>query len=157
MEVTNPYPLPLRPAEGLPLGWLDWHPLLLALLADRADGQTAATCSARFHQAISRGLAELLGTAAGPRGCHQVVLAGGCFQNGLLLHGLLDALRAAGLQPHWGEQLPCNDGGLALGQIWAARMGLSITPAGRLPPNARDVPCRKRTDPGDPPPPSRGG
>jgi hypothetical protein len=33
------------------------------------------------------------------------------------------------LQPHWGEQLPGNDGGLALSQIWAARLGVSMTPA----------------------------
>jgi hydrogenase maturation protein HypF len=60
-----------------------------------------------------------------------VLLAGGCFQNALLLHSLLPQLRAHGLQPHWAEQLPSNDGGLALGQIWAARLGLSITPPER--------------------------
>ena len=125
------YPLPLLPAPGLPLGWLDWRPLLRELLADRAQGQTQASCAARFHQGVSQGLVELLRQAAGPRGCRQVVLAGGCFQNALLLSLLLDQLRAVGLQPHWGEQLPCNDGGLALGQIWAARLGLSITPAER--------------------------
>ena len=127
----NPYPLPLLPAPGLPLGWLDWRPLLRELLADRANGQTQASCAARFHQGVSQGLAELLRQAAAPRGCRQVVLAGGCFQNALLLSLLLDQLRAVGLQPHWGEQLPCNDGGLALGQIWAARLGVSITPAER--------------------------
>jgi hydrogenase maturation protein HypF len=127
----NPYPLPLLPAPGLPLGWLDWRPLLRELLADRANGQTQASCAARFHQGVSQGLAELLRQAAAPRGCRQVVLAGGCFQNALLLRLLLNQLRAAGLQPHWGEQLPCNDGGLALGQIWAARLGVSITPAER--------------------------
>jgi hydrogenase maturation protein HypF len=125
------YPLPLLPAPGLPLGWLDWRPLLRELLADRAQGQTQASCAARFHQGVSGGLVELLRQAAAPRGCRQVVLAGGCFQNALLLSLLLDQLRAVGLQPHWGEQLPCNDGGLAVGQIWAARLGLSITPAER--------------------------
>ncbi|MFN9695312.1 MAG: Sua5/YciO/YrdC/YwlC family protein [Synechococcaceae cyanobacterium] len=128
-EGLTPYPLPLRPAPGLPLGWLDWEPLLRDLLADRAEGQPPAASAARFHLGLSRGLAELLLHAAGPRGCHQVVLAGGCFQNALLLRQLLEQLRAAGLRPHWGQQLPCNDGGLALGQIWAARLGVSITPA----------------------------
>jgi hydrogenase maturation protein HypF len=131
LEGLNPYPLPLLPAPGLPLGWLDWRPLLRELLADRANGQTQASCAARFHQGVSQGLVELLRQAAAPRGCRQVVLAGGCFQNALLLRLLLNQLRAAGLQPHWGEQLPCNDGGLALGQIWAARLGVSITPAER--------------------------
>ncbi|MFN7898708.1 MAG: carbamoyltransferase HypF [Synechococcaceae cyanobacterium] len=151
------YALPLRPAPGLPLGWLDWQPLLIALLADRAAGRPVATCARRFHWGLSQGLAQLLVTAAGPRACRLVVLAGGCFQNALLLKLLVEALRRAGLRPHWAERLPSNDGGLALGQIWAARLGLSITPAVSSRADARDVPCRERPDPGHPPPPAAGG
>jgi hydrogenase maturation protein HypF len=151
------YALPLRPAPGLPLGWLDWQPLLIALLADRAAGLPVAACAWRFHRGLSQGLAQLLVTAAGPRACRQVVLAGGCFQNALLLKLLVEQLRRAGLRPHWAERLPSNDGGLALGQIWAARLGLSITPAVSSRADARDVPCRERPDPGHPPPPAAGG
>jgi hydrogenase maturation factor HypF (carbamoyltransferase family) len=52
-----------------------------------------------------------------------VVLCGGCFQNRLLLDGMLTALRRAGLEPLWAQQLPSGDGGLALGQLLAARIG----------------------------------
>jgi hydrogenase maturation protein HypF len=48
------------------------------------------------------------------------VLAGGCFQNRLLLEGLIAALRRRGLEPFWPSSLPASDGGLALGQAWAA-------------------------------------
>jgi hydrogenase maturation protein HypF len=49
-----------------------------------------------------------------------VVLAGGCFQNRLLLEWLIAALRLRGLEPFWPSALPASDGGLALGQAWAA-------------------------------------
>jgi hydrogenase maturation protein HypF len=116
------YPLPRRAAEpgaDLPLGWLDWQPLLEALLADRAAGAAPGPCAARFHRGLALGLADLLAAAAGQTGCRRVVLAGGCFQNALLLEACIAALRRRGLEPHWAEAVPGNDGGLALGQVMA--------------------------------------
>jgi hydrogenase maturation protein HypF len=56
-----------------------------------------------------------------------VALAGGCFQNRLLLEATAAGLRRRGLVPWWSQQVPANDGGLALGQVWAGRLGLAIT------------------------------
>lgn len=124
LERTYPFPLvPAAAADGpsLPLGWLDWQPLLEALLADRAAGESAARCALRVQQAVAEGVAHLLERAAQWRGCRAVVLAGGCFQNALLLEDLLARLRRRGLDPHIARAVPGNDGGLALGQLWACR------------------------------------
>ena len=115
--------------EGPTLGWLDWEPLLLALLAAIAAGTPASVCAARFHHALVAALAGTAASAAGalaittasPVGGAPVALSGGCFQNRLLLEGAIGALRARGLRPYWPELVPCNDGGLALGQLWALR------------------------------------
>ncbi|HYP03086.1 MAG TPA: carbamoyltransferase HypF, partial [Cyanobium sp.] len=121
------YPLPLLPAEGPPaaggppLGRLDWRPLLGALLADIAAGEAPARCAARFHRGLAQAVATAAVVVAERWGCRQVALAGGCFQNRLLLELAIDALRTRDLEPFWAEALPCNDGGLALGQVWAAR------------------------------------
>jgi len=120
------YPFPQVPAAAsdgstLPLGWLDWQPLLEALLADRAAGEAPSRCALRFHQAVAVGVADLLASAARRRGCRTVVLAGGCFQNALLLEDLTAQLRRRGLEPHNARAVPGNDGGLALGQLWACR------------------------------------
>jgi hydrogenase maturation protein HypF len=72
-------------------------------------------------------LAAAAAEAARRCGVTTVLLAGGCFQNRLLLEHTAAALRAAHLKPRWAEQLPCNDGGLALGQLWAALADLPIT------------------------------
>lgn len=144
------YPLPLRhpPAgQAPPLGWLDWQPLLSALLDDLAlaAGAGSATgvsrlggpslgahpgaiqrCAARFHLGLAWAAAELAAGAAELSGCRQVALSGGCFQNRLLLEATIAAIRQRGLSPFWGEAVPCNDGGLAVGQVWALRHGFAL-------------------------------
>ena len=130
---ADPYPFPQVPVpacDGSPpsLGWLDWQPLLEALLDDRAAGEAPSRCAFRFHQAVAEGVADLISTAAHLRGCRTVVLAGGCFQNTLLLEDLTARLRHRGLEPHTARAVPGNDGGLALGQVWACRRPAPSSP-----------------------------
>ena len=128
---ADPYPfpqVPARAADSPPLGWLDWQPLLEALLDDRAAGEAPSRCALRFHQAVAGGVADLISTAAHLRGCRTVVLAGGCFQNALLLEDLTARLRRRGLDPHTARAVPSNDGGLALGQVWACRRPAPSSP-----------------------------
>jgi hydrogenase maturation protein HypF len=127
---SGAYPLPLVPAmeaRAAPpwLGRLDWDPLLEALLGDIASGNDPAHCAARFHNGVAQGLADLVALAQGSGPPLAVVLAGGCFQNALLLERCIAALRQRGLEPHWARTVPTNDGGLALGQIWASRLELT--------------------------------
>jgi hydrogenase maturation protein HypF len=115
------YPLPLCAPDGNDgVAWLDWQPLLTALLEDIAAGIPAAFCAARFHRGLAEGFATAAAAAVGPEGPRWVALGGGCFQNRLLLEETLAALRRRRLDPFWNEQVPCNDGGLALGQVWGA-------------------------------------
>lgn len=124
------WPFPLRPPLPgdpfpLPLGRWDWEPLLVALLKDRAAGGDPTLAAWELERAIVAGLVEGACAAAAWTGCHQVALAGGCFQNRSLLEGCLQALRQWGLNPQWNEQVPCSDGGLALGQAWAVQASQS--------------------------------
>lgn len=111
------YPLPLRSLEQPGSAWqLDWQPLLLAVLADRAAGLDRGAIAAKFHNALMDGLLAIARTI----GQERVVLTGGCFQNRYLLEGAIARLRAAGFQPAWPQRVPINDGGLAYGQLVAA-------------------------------------
>jgi len=131
LSATTPQPTqptaPIQPPDPPPptplpwLGWLDWQPALEALLADRAAGVPRQQAAARLHLGLADGLAGLLAQAAAAHGCREVVLAGGCFQNGLLLEALIGRLRRQGLRPHWSQRVPASDGGLALGQLEALR------------------------------------
>jgi len=91
----------------------DWQPLLDALLADRASGVPTPRIAGRFHAA----LAALVVSVATQVGARRVVLAGGCFQNRLLLELTTARLANAGVAVFWPQRAPPGDGGLALGQV----------------------------------------
>jgi hydrogenase maturation protein HypF len=94
----------------------DPAPLLQALLQDCRRGIPAPVCAQRFH----RSLADLAVAMARHGGREQVVLAGGCFQNGLLVRLVLERLRRDGFRPLSPARFPPNDGAIALGQAWIA-------------------------------------
>ena len=137
-EDSGGYPLPLVEGvspEGLAPGEvarstlheLDWRPLVKALLADRARGESTARIAARFHQAVVDGalaVARLAGEKRGG-GVTQVALSGGCFQNRRLSESLAAALRAADFTVLLQRVVPPNDGGIALGQIAVAAARLA--------------------------------
>ena len=105
---------------------LDWQPLLEAVLHDLAVDRPVEAIALAFHQA----LAELLPALAGQLGVKRLLLAGGCFQNRLLLELAVEYLADAGIEALWPQRIPCNDGGLALGQLLAAgwRLGPAASP-----------------------------
>ena len=116
--------MPATDGGAAELGWLDWQPLREGLLDDIAGGLSTGRCSARFHAALAEAVVEVAHTAALRFGIRQVALAGGCFQNRLLLETTLAALRRHQLEPFHSEQAPINDGGLAVGQILADWLGM---------------------------------
>ena len=125
---ADPLPL-LAPAGGAGRWQLDWVPLLFRVLEAVAAGAPREVVAARFHWDLAEGLASALAAWADRLGLgadqRRVALAGGCFQNRLLLEATSAGLRRRGLQPWWSQQVPGNDGGLALGQVWAVRRGLA--------------------------------
>ena len=108
---------------------LDYRPLVNWLLED-VDNNTPAHESAWFfHIWLVRStlaiiLALVNSQAATGRPMENIILAGGCFQNTLLLGLLTDKLEKHGLKVYTGNQVPVNDGGIALGQAYVAGMGL---------------------------------
>jgi hydrogenase maturation protein HypF len=55
-------------------------------------------------------------------GLEQVVLSGGCFQNRILTERTIEGLKKGGFRVYWHQRVPPNDGGIALGQLYAAVM-----------------------------------
>lgn len=103
---------------------LGWRRLWEALLEDIRQGTEAATIAARFHQGLVQAVAESARELCRQNSLDTVVLGGGVFQNRLLLEGISERLRAAGINVLSPVKVPANDGGLTLGQaaIGAARM-----------------------------------
>ena len=100
-HVTNEQGLDKRIIEVRPLIGLAMQEVQPALL------------SAKFHNT----LADIIVSIAQQLGVPQVALSGGCFQNRVLLERSVDRLNEAGFTACWPQQMPANDGGIALGQI----------------------------------------
>jgi hydrogenase maturation protein HypF len=108
-------------------GVLDFTPLLAALTGplDRHDGAEL------FHGTLIDGLVAWIADAAALHGRSEIALGGGCLMNRVLADGLAAALRARGLTPLMARKVPCNDGGLSLGQVAIASQGAMASAATR--------------------------
>lgn len=92
---------------------LDLFPTLHYLL--NSDPVSGANI---FHGTLAAALADLVIKYAEKYQIKTVLLNGGCFLNEVLVSLLLPQLTAAGLNPLLPKQLPPNDGGISLGQVW---------------------------------------
>ena len=124
-ETDEAYELISRPARdraGQSPFVIDWQPMMEAILSDCRHGRGTGVIAARFHNA----LVETVTDVARRIGQEKVVLSGGCFQNRYLTERTVTRLRAEGFRPYWHQRVPPNDGGIALGQIFAVRHQLGL-------------------------------
>ncbi len=108
--VRDIYPFALRECE------IDWRPMVLSMLRDRAD---PARASAKFHNT----LAAMIVAVCERERPERVALSGGCFANALLHERVAEALAERAITAASNERVPCGDGGIALGQAWVASRG----------------------------------
>ncbi|MFV0819557.1 carbamoyltransferase HypF [Tatlockia micdadei] len=71
-----------------------------------------------FHGTLIAGLADWILFYAKKTSINLVLLSGGCFLNQVLTEGLTKQLENHGLKVYLPQQLPANDGGISLGQVW---------------------------------------
>lgn len=93
---------------------LDWAPLTALALNRR---RSSAARALAFHHALAEGLVSQALELRRRHGDFAVGLAGGVFQNRLLTERVLERLQAAGLRAYLPARVPCNDAGLAYGQV----------------------------------------
>jgi len=119
-----------RPGEPLVADGAD---LIRAVCADLAAGVPRETVAARFHWGVAELIEDCCVQIRDRTGLSAVALSGGVFQNLLLLHQAVDRLAARGFRVLLHAQVPCNDGGISLGQAVVAgardRLGSSASPA----------------------------
>ncbi|WP_227999953.1 carbamoyltransferase HypF [Mycolicibacterium sp. P1-5] len=101
---------------GAEAGVLDPAPVISGLVDGLRGGAEVTDLAAGFHDAVIRATARAVTECAGRADIGTVGLTGGVFVNRLLLDGLRKALTGNGFEVLTHAVLPCNDGGLALGQ-----------------------------------------
>jgi hydrogenase maturation protein HypF len=117
---------------------VDLRPALRALATAVLDGVAPSVVAARFHRTITLATSSVVARVLAATGLSRVVLTGGSFQNQRLERGL--RARVGADRVLMAREVPINDGGLSLGQAWAAVLALEApAPPACVPP----APARK--------------
>jgi hydrogenase maturation protein HypF len=91
-------------------------PMFEGILQDLEKGIDRSRISAKFHNTLVKMGVSLCKRIREHEGPDQVALSGGVFQNRLLSERMKAALEESGFKVLVHRQVPCNDGGLSLGQ-----------------------------------------
>ncbi|HID68898.1 MAG TPA: carbamoyltransferase HypF [Desulfobacterales bacterium] len=119
IEITSRYNATIKMSGERLL--LDYRPLVIWLLEDLHRGVSNAEIAFFFHLWLVRSTNKLLlYILARFQTTDNILLGGGCFQNKMLLSFLVCRLKENGLIVFSNEQVPVNDGGIALGQLYIA-------------------------------------
>ena len=111
----KPFPYDIRAGE------MDYGAMLLALVEAMQSGRSTPEVAFRFHLTMAEMLKDACTALAKEGGPDRVALSGGVFQNLLLCELLVPRLERAGFEVFTHARVPCNDGGLSLGQAAVAR------------------------------------
>lgn len=108
-------------SQGVPPAWeIDTRPLIRAVVDELQRGVPAEVIARRFHNTLVGLLVEMVQRIAAASGLTGVVLSGGVFLNTWLLEQVARRLDEADLTVYRHQKVPCNDAGLALGQLAVA-------------------------------------
>ena len=121
-ELAYPFAIPRLKDSQMP--YIEPLAMWSALLGDLVLRTPVPTIAARFHKGLANVIVKMIDKLAHAHDAdaplRHVALSGGVFQNRVLLERVSEGLRAAGYSVLAHRRVPCNDGGLALGQAAVA-------------------------------------
>jgi hydrogenase maturation protein HypF len=102
-----------------------WAPIICGVVQDVQSGLSIAQISTKFHKTLLALFTEICLNIRQVSDLNRVVLSGGCFQNSILLSGMIHELTAHDFEVFAHQGVPTNDGGISLGQavVAAAQIG----------------------------------
>jgi hydrogenase maturation protein HypF len=116
---------PCRIVEDKGIKIVRLRDLLSAVIEDLHQGVSKGEISVKFHNTVARMINEMCRLIADETPTVSgVALSGGVFQNRLLLRKTVSLLGSSGFQVFTHRQVPCNDGGISLGQAVIAHFAV---------------------------------
>jgi hydrogenase maturation protein HypF len=114
VSIAKPYPYVIEETKNGRL--IRLRELLSAIIQDVRADESVGMIGARFHQTIAKIAIDICWDAREVTDLNEVALSGGVWQNQILLDLVREGLRQDGFIVYFHQQVPSNDGGLALGQ-----------------------------------------
>ena len=96
---------------------VSFNEMIKQIVHDISSGISNAIISAKFHNTIINVMFDVVKNMQKDYGITKVALSGGSFQNRYILSNIENLLIQNKFQVYRNEQVPSNDGGLALGQL----------------------------------------
>ena len=113
-------PYPFHISEEKKPAVIKLKELISAVLNDVIKGTRPEVISARFHKTMAEIILRACRLISRESSLQTVALSGGVFQNRLLFNLAVDALEKEGFRVLTHQLVPCNDGGISLGQAVVA-------------------------------------
>ena len=117
-SVKKHYPYAIMEEQGVLV--LSFAPAIRAIITGLENKMPRGEISGRFHNTIVAALSDACVRIRVKTGLGTVTLSGGVFQNDLLVHKLIPALKNDKFDVYINQSVPPNDGGIALGQAAVA-------------------------------------
>ena len=99
--------------------------LIAAIIEDVRGDVPTSRISLKYHRTMAQVVREMCLAISEDTGIRMVALSGGVFQNRLLMRLTVALLEADGFKVLTHRDVPCNDGGISLGQAVIANFVLS--------------------------------
>ncbi|MDO8886332.1 hypothetical protein, partial [Candidatus Oleimmundimicrobium sp.] len=103
---------------------VDTKPIIVGVIDDLKIGLSNSEISAKFHNTVAAFVIAVCDRARDDRGINKVALSGGVFQNLFLSNKLIQKLRKGDFEVYLQKKVPCNDGGISLGQATIANFSV---------------------------------
>jgi hydrogenase maturation protein HypF len=104
---------------------LDPSPLIAAVGRDVRCGVAVGEIAGAFHRSVATMIRDVCVQLRDLENVNAAALTGGVFQNQRLVELVVPLLTDAGFETLWHAQVPCNDGGISLGQVAIGRAHLA--------------------------------
>jgi hydrogenase maturation protein HypF len=117
--VEGQYIIELKQENGYTV--VDFSGTINGIVRDVARKIDKGEISAKFHNTIVTAVRAMVRRMAEQTGIALVALSGGTFQNQYLRRRTVEQLKEDGLTVLLNQRVPCNDGGISLGQAYIVR------------------------------------
>ncbi len=118
MGSTDPYEYEIAIKDDMII--LQTTPMIRQIVSDIISSEALTDVGGRFHASIVHGSIAVTCRLKEKYSLNRIVLSGGCFQNRLLLEGMINLLEKKGFDVYHHRLVPTNDGGISLGQAVCA-------------------------------------
>jgi hydrogenase maturation protein HypF len=117
--IDDEYPIEWAAEKGYTV--VDFRPAIVELIHDIAHAHSRESMATKFHNTVAMVIQTVVRRLSSGYGIKDVALSGGTFQNQYLLNRAMRLLSSDGMNVFTNQKVPCNDGGISLGQAYLVR------------------------------------